>query len=132
VVIAVNFTMATLAEVTFGGTVVDNSYVASQRFNAWLRDARAQEALGWHTVLGLDGERRVTIAARDGAGPLLAAEVHAVARHPVGTASDRTLAFRPAGDGLFVSETPLPPGRWVVQVEIRRGGDSKRLIESLS
>lgn len=132
VVIAVNFTMATLAEVTFGGTVVDNSYVASQRFNTWLRDARAQESLGWRTALGVDGQRRVTIAARDGAGPLLGAEVHAMARHPVGAAPDMIFAFRPAGDGLYVSEMALPPGRWLVQVEIRRGGDSKRLIESLS
>ena len=44
VVIAINFTMATLAETTFGGTVVDNSYVASQSFNAWLRAGRQ---LGW-------------------------------------------------------------------------------------
>ncbi|MGE0776676.1 MAG: FixH family protein, partial [Sphingomonadaceae bacterium] len=36
VVIAVNFYMARMAIGTFGGTVVDNSYVASQRFNGWL------------------------------------------------------------------------------------------------
>ncbi|MFP5454579.1 MAG: FixH family protein, partial [Alphaproteobacteria bacterium] len=36
VVIAVNVTMATVASHSFGGTVVDNSYVASQRFNRWL------------------------------------------------------------------------------------------------
>jgi nitrogen fixation protein FixH len=132
VVIAVNFTMATLAAETFGGTVVDNSYVASQRFNSWLRDGRAQERLGWRTELGLDGRRRVTIVARDAAGPLTGAQVHAVASHPVGAAPDVAIAFRSGGDGLYVAERPLPPGRWLVQFEIRRGTDVKRLIESLS
>jgi nitrogen fixation protein FixH len=132
VVIAVNFTMATLAEETFGGTVVDNSYVASQRFNVWLRDARAQERLGWRTEFALDGERRVIVTTRDAAGPLFGAQVQAVASHPVGAAPDVALAFRSAGGGRHVAEAPLPPGRWLVQFEIRRGSDVKRLIESLS
>ena len=40
VIIAVNMVMATLATRTFGGVVVENSYVASQEFNGWLKDAR--------------------------------------------------------------------------------------------
>ena len=47
VVIAVNLLMAHYAVSTFSGTVVDNSYVASQEFNGWLGAARAQRALGW-------------------------------------------------------------------------------------
>src|SRR3546814_8818871 len=35
-VIAVNMLMATVAVRSFGGTVVENSYVASQKFNGWL------------------------------------------------------------------------------------------------
>jgi len=42
IIVAVNFTMATLATRTFGGVVVQNSYVASQRYNEWLKAARAQ------------------------------------------------------------------------------------------
>lgn len=132
VVIAVNVTMATLAETTFGGTVVDNSYVASQRFNAWLHDARAQERLGWQTALGLDRGRHVTLAARDGDGPLGGAAVQAIASHPLGRAPDIALAFRPAGVGAYVAQTPLPPGRWIVRLEISRGGATKRLQESVS
>uniref|UniRef100_UPI00286E75F7 FixH family protein n=1 Tax=Sandarakinorhabdus sp. TaxID=1916663 RepID=UPI00286E75F7 len=60
-VIAVNFTMAWLASSTFGGTIVDNSYVASQKFNGWLQAARAQKALGWTARLGLDGGRHVMV-----------------------------------------------------------------------
>ena len=61
-VVAVNFVMATLAVRTFGGTVVDNSYVASQRYNHWLDQARAQRALGWTADLSLDPDRHVAAA----------------------------------------------------------------------
>ena len=42
VVIAVNVVMADLAISTFSGEVVENSYVASQRFNGWLDEAKAE------------------------------------------------------------------------------------------
>ena len=132
VVIAVNVTMATLAAKTFGGTVVDNSYVASQHFNHWLAEARAQERLGWTARLALDERRRVRVTLGEPRGALAAAAVTAVARHPVGRASDVTLRFRAAGNGLYLSEDPLPPGRWQVHLEVRRGADGLRLIESLS
>ena len=131
-VIAVNVAMATLAEETFGGTVVDNSYVASQRFNAWLSAARAQERLGWRTELGVDRDRRVTLALRDRDRPLAGAEVDAVARHPLGGAPDVALRFRDGGSGSYVSEARLPAGRWLVHLHVRRDGCDLRLIESLS
>lgn len=132
VVVAVNFTMATLAARTFGGTVVDNSYVASQRFNTWLAEGKAQERLGWTAMLGLDDARRIEVSVRDAAALLAGAELQAVARHPLGRAPDVALSFRSAGEGAYVSRSALPPGRWVVHLEIRHGGREKRLIESLS
>ena len=39
VVIVVNLIMARYASSTFGGIVVENSYVASQEFNKWLDEA---------------------------------------------------------------------------------------------
>src|SRR3546814_4880371 len=48
VVISVNIVMASFALSTFGGTVVDNSYVASQHYNEWLARADAQDRLGWN------------------------------------------------------------------------------------
>ncbi len=132
VVVAVNFTMATLAARTFGGTVVDNSYVAGQRFNGWLAQARAQERLGWTTRLGIDDRRHVTVALSHRGMPLAGAEIEAVARHPVGRAPDVTLRFQPRGGGAYSSLTTLPAGRWLVHVEVRRAGQSARLIEPLS
>lgn len=132
VVVSVNMVMATLATRTFGGTVVDNSYVASQRFNRWLADARTQDRLGWRTRLGLDGSRRVTLRLSDRDTPLAGADVEAVARHPLGRAPDVALRFRADSAGSYVSQRPLPVGRWLVHLHVRHEGRDLRLIENLS
>jgi len=131
VVIAVNVTMAVAASRTFAGKVVDNSYVASQQFNRWLAEGRAQQRLGWRSRLGLNASRQVTLELQRQGIPLGGAEVRAVARHPLGQASDVTLDFV-ASDGRYLSRTALPPGRWRVDVEVRRDGQTMRLAEALS
>jgi nitrogen fixation protein FixH len=50
-IIGVNLTMAYLAVGSWPGLVVKNSYVASQQFNATLRDAAHQADLGWTGTL---------------------------------------------------------------------------------
>ena len=132
VVIAVNVLMAMLAAKTFSGTVVDNSYVASQHFNRWLAEGRAQERLGWRAEPGVDRHRHVRIALSDRIGALEGAEVHAIATHPLGRASDVALSFRASGPGVYLSEGALPAGRWHVTFEVRRGADALRLMDSMS
>lgn len=132
VVVGVNLTMAGFATRTFGGTVVDNSYVAGQRFNGWLAEGEAQERLGWGTAISLDRTRHVTLELFHEDLPLAGATVRAEARHPVGRSPDIAVDFRPAGAGAYISTTPLPAGRWIVHLEIRRGGEMKRLIEIVS
>ena len=131
VVVAVNITMARLASGTFSGTVVDNSYVASQKFNGWLEQSRAQDRLGWVTPMSLDGSRRVVIGV-PGSGFAAAGTAH----HPLGRVADVPLAFVADGangkTGRLVSTTPLPEGRWHVRLEVRSGRDLKRLAEVLS
>jgi nitrogen fixation protein FixH len=127
VVVAVNITMARLASGTFGGTVVDNSYVASQKYNGWLAQARAQDRLGWATPLTLDAQRHVRIGV-PGAGFTATGTAH----HPLGRAADVPLRFSSDGGNLLRSTTPLPAGRWQVRLEIRRGNDSKRLLDTLA
>ncbi|MFD2579774.1 FixH family protein [Novosphingobium colocasiae] len=46
VVIGINFLMAHYAVSTFGGVVVENSYVASQDFNRWLDEAAKEKGAG--------------------------------------------------------------------------------------
>ncbi|MBS0502368.1 MAG: FixH family protein [Proteobacteria bacterium] len=131
-VIAVNFVMAWYATRTFGGTVVDNSYVASQEFNRWLAEARAQEKLGWTNRVALDADRHVMISTTAEGEPLAGLSASAVARHPLGRAADIPLGFALAGPGRLRSTTALPAGRWLVHLTVRSGSKDVRLIESLS
>jgi nitrogen fixation protein FixH len=131
-VIAVNFVMAWYATHTFGGTVVDNSYVASQEFNRWLAEARAQDKLGWTNHVTLDADRHVTISASAKGQPLAGLSAGAVARHPLGRAADIPLRFVAAGPGQLRSTSALPAGRWLVHLTLRSGASEARLIESLS
>lgn len=120
VVIAVNVLMARLAIGTFGGQVVENSYVASQHFNRWLDEAEAEKALGWNADAGrtADGRLSVTLRGLPPGEVVLAA----VARHPLGRQPDQALAFVAQGGGRFVSVQPLPPGRWRLRLQVQAAG----------
>ena len=124
-VVAINVAMATLATRTFGGTVVDNSYVASQKYNDWLAEARAQRGLGWSVAAERDESGHVEVRTIAGA------HVSALAQHPVGRSPDVALAFVSAGDGRYRSTAPLPAGRWNLRLAVERGGERLRLIEAL-
>lgn len=129
VVIAVNVVMARFAVGTFGGTVVDNSYIASQRYNQWLQLARAQDALGWRAQAALDAERHVLVRLSDG-GAADAVQVRAT--HVLGQAGAQDLDFVAVGAGRYRSVRPLAPGRWHIRAHVRRGGDVVRVAADLS
>lgn len=126
VVIAVNLTMAVFATRTFGGVVVENSYVASQKYNDWLAAAKRQQELGWTIESALDGQRRVAINLS-----MEGARVTGLARHPLGREPDVRLTFITNGVRSR-SVNALPPGRWNIHLLIRRGQSEARLIETLS
>jgi len=119
VVIAVNVLMARLATSTFGGVVVENSYVASQHFNRWLDEASAEKALGWRADFSRRPDGRVAVKLT---GPSAPAQLAALARHPLGRQPDQALAFVPDGSGAFVSTGQLPVGRWRLRLEVQAGG----------
>lgn len=127
IVIAVNFTMAALASSTFGGVVVKNSYVASQKFNGWLDQAEKSRKLGWEVALERDGDR---LSLRTANAPADAI-VTGVARHPLGAEGEQVLLFTPAGEGLYRSRQALPDGRWDIRLEIKAGSDVWRGERSL-
>jgi len=127
VVIAVNLVMARFAIETFGGTVVNNSYVASQEFNRWLDEAKAQRALGWKLTAERDGH--YAIVHLDGAP---GAQIRATAIHPLGRRPDKVLHFvRLAGD-RYRSIEMLPAGRWRLELEVRRGRHRARFVDEVS
>lgn len=118
VVIAVNFTMASHAVGSFHGTVVDNSYVASQKYNGWLGKAEASKALGWQAVPEARADGRVvlkTLAVPEGA------VITAEAERPLGARDTAALTFTPQGEGRWLSDTALAPGRWRLRMAIRAG-----------
>ncbi|WP_432201903.1 FixH family protein [Erythrobacter sp. W53] len=119
IVIAVNFTMATFATRGFSGTVVDNSYVASQKFNGWLEQAEQQEKLGWDAQLARRDDWLSVSTKQVPAGAFLSAQI----RRPLGQPDKRELTFASDGSGQFVSQEELPEGRWIVRVTIQSGGD---------
>lgn len=124
VVIGVNLIMASYATSTFGGTVVDNSYVASQKFNTWLDKAERQKALGWSAKASRLTDGRVAV---DVAGlPDGEVAVAAMARHPLGRMPDADLTFVREATGRFVSAQPLAAGRWTLRLEVKAGQDSWR------
>ncbi|WP_232492815.1 FixH family protein [Novosphingobium kaempferiae] len=148
VVVAVNVTMATLASTTFGGIVVENSYVASQDFNRWLDEAAREKALGWRLDARRGKEGRVVVdlgiapsilrqaqderngdnslpmkpaQAEPVEAPAARATLIATARHPLGRLPDVALTFRHEGT-RWISTQPLPAGRWILRFEVEAQG----------
>ena len=117
-VAAVNFTMASYASSTFGGIVVENSYVASQEFNGWLEQARESEALGWEAVTTWRPDGRLVVSVASAPDYL---EATATARHPLGRKPDRVLGFTRIGEGIYLSNDALPGGRWTLRLELSDG-----------
>jgi nitrogen fixation protein FixH len=107
-IIAVNIAMAWSAISTFPGLEVQNSYVASQGFNARL--AR-QRALGWDVRVEVAaGELRVHITDPDGT-PAEVAGLSATLGRATHTRDDVAPAFSYA-QGSFRAPVELEGGNW--------------------
>lgn len=127
VVIGVNVTMATLAEKSWTGLVVENSYVASQQFNEEARKGRAQAALGWTGELAIAaGEVRYSLVDRQGkAVPLRG--VRMLFRHPAYEAEDEALTLAAASDATpgntneFAARHTPKDGVWIVEIDADAG-----------
>jgi nitrogen fixation protein FixH len=117
VIIAVNVTMAMYARSSWTGLVVENSYVASQHFNRQAALGRAQAALGWTGRLTVENGR-VRYALADASGsPVRPTGVTAIFRHPAYEAADMRLVLAWRADGSFASDTGLPDGAWIAEIE---------------
>ena len=129
VVIAVNFLMASLARSTFGGIVVENSYVASQQFNRWLDEAARERALGWKAIASRRGDGRIGLTVT---GMPKEASVTAEARHPLGQMEDVPFKFVRDAGGALVSDRELPAGRWTLRIAVVAGGRTWRSEQPIS
>lgn len=130
VVIAVNVFMARMAISTFGGVVVENSYVASQHYNTWLDEAAREKALGWTAQMDRSADGAVDLVLADAAArPLAGARVTAEAVHPLGRVPDRELAVREVAPGRYAAA--LEPGRWRLRVAVTAQGHTWRTVGDL-
>ena len=119
VIITVNLLMATFANTSWTGLVVQNTYVASQQFNERIAESRAQAALGWHGELAIsNGEIRYSLA--DVSGTRVAVDsVTASFRRPAYEAEDWQVTLKRDADGTFSIVTPVRDGIWIVSTEAK-------------
>ena len=120
IVAAVNFLMANLATSGFGGVVVENSYVASQKFNGWLEEAERSRALGWQADVIRDEAGYLLVMTQ---GVPAEASVTADLRRPIGDRETASVVFAAGNDGLYRSLEPIGAGRWTMRLAIASGQD---------
>ncbi len=116
VIIAVNLVLAYKAVSTFSGLVVQNSYIASQTFDA---ERAAQEALGWTAAAAIErgaaGAELVLALTGPDARPVAGAAVSGMLRRATVQTADQPLSL--AFDGT-VWRAPVSdaPGRWILEL----------------
>lgn len=116
VIIAVNVTMAVLAGRSWTGLVVKNSYVASQRFNEDLAEARRQAARGWTSQLDYR-DAHFAFALKDRRGqPVVLDDLMVAVGRPASEAQDQTVALRHVGGGRYRGDVVLEPGIWMLRI----------------
>jgi len=127
VVIGVNVVMAASAIRTFGGVVVENSYVASQKFDDWLDAARAQRVLGWRADASVGSDGRVVVKLVAPAGAVVRARII----HPLGLQPGHTVVLRPLDKGRYVSDAAIPAGRWLLRIQVEAQGRVARFEQEV-
>lgn len=131
VIIAVNLFMATSAMRTFGGVVVQNSYVAGQRFNGWAAQAREQAKLGWTAQAEGTADGALTVTLTGPTGPIEGATVTVEAEHPLGRLPGRSFEVVAVGAGRYAAAHALPAGRWRLRIKAIRKGDDARFLQEV-
>lgn len=120
-IIAVNVLLAVLADRTWTGLVVENSYVESQEFNSKIAEAREQAALKWHGALSVrQGSIRYGLASADGT-PVRLDGVVVHFRHPAYESADFAVRLDKQAAGEFSAGHAVPDGAWIVEVDADAG-----------
>ena len=130
-VIGVNVALAVNASRSHPGLVVENSYVASQKFNGWLAQGRAQKAMGWTVKAGADAGALSVSAAGPTGAPLSGLKVVATLEHPLGAERSRDIALSEVAPGRYAAPHGLAAGQWLAEVRLSRGGEHFYLADRL-
>lgn len=122
VIISVNVYMAVMANTSWSGLVVKNSYVAGLSFTEKTEEARAQDALGWKAALEItDGELRYGLSDKDGKAVTLSGGQVTFWR-PTSDREDATIDLT-IRDGEAVTPVALGDGAWIVAIAVEAGLD---------
>ncbi len=112
VVLVVNMGLAFIANWSWTGLVVENSYVASQEYNGFIANERRQEKLGWDTRFGHDAIGLV-FKVKDRAGaPVRGLKVVVTMGRPTHEGEDRVLILPETSPGVYNLDKTLPAGLW--------------------
>ncbi|HEV2516185.1 MAG TPA: FixH family protein [Devosia sp.] len=118
VVIAVNVGMAVVSSVSWTGLVVQNSYVASQEFEAKRLAHIAQQQAGWSASLDyVEGRALLRVVDAAGRAVELGNPVLQINR-PVGGHDDQQVVLSRGPDGIYAGPVALGPGVWEARVSI--------------
>jgi nitrogen fixation protein FixH len=123
VIISVNVTMAWYAGHSWSGLVAENTFVASQQFNAKAEHMREMSATGIRGDLTANREGIRYVLSHPQRGPVPADEVVAAFHRPVGTQQDFTVTLKHEGDGVFTTDHQVLPGEWIVDLRTNDRGE---------
>src|SRR5690554_3490633 len=121
VIITVNITMAVLANRSWTGLVVGNTYVASQQFNERTERGKEQMALGWEPVLSVEPGRLAYSITDVNGSPINLDGVTMLVHRPVSAAADTEIVLERSVDGSYAADVTLDDGSWIVEVEAEAG-----------
>lgn len=133
VIIGVNILIAAIANSSWTGLIVKNSYVASQDFNRKIANARKQSKLGWQSRLTAADGSLLFVLKDSNANPLRGLDVSARIYRPVVETQDRTVALKEGQSGHYQTAAKLKPGVWEVAIlATNKSGDSYKKIFRLT
>ena len=121
-IISVNVTMAWNAVTSWSGLVVQNTYVASQQFNAKAEAAKARAASGIVGKLRIDGNVMTYEVSHPQRGAIDTDTVTLNFRRPVGEHQDFTLPLEKIATNLFSAQHALAAGDWIVDATASKDG----------
>ncbi len=131
-IISVNVTMAYYAGSSWSGLIVENTYVASQKFDDDVAQNREMESRGWTSEVSVD-EDRIVYRLTDATGTPVVADTVTMSLHrPVGIEDDRTVILANDGEGGYRAREPIADGLWIARLTVEQAGsmvyrDTQRL-----
>ncbi len=135
VVASVNGLMMRLAISSMPGLDARNGYDVSQRYNAEIEAATAQEGRGWQVTAQVDrrayGALVAAVFASPNLSPLGGMTVSATLEHPATRQMDRALALKETTPGHYEALAPgLPGGVWTLVLKVEQPGQEHPVFVS--